>query len=316
MAVKNGLPYLHETLRSVAEQSYGNFELDAWDNGSTDGSVELLHDWIPNRIPGRIIIDRPLSLGESRAALVADARHELCAYLDADDVLTRRRLELGVAAMRGDPRLVAVGGQIDFIDRAGAPLDARWYHPLDDAEIRWRTHWSCCFCASTVLFRRSAALQAGNFRNLTRGVDQDLWLRLASIGRLANLPDRLASYRRHDRNLTIAFDDFFPTERAVAEANAASLFVSEFSHSAMILWNDLYPSDHDRFVGKSRLKDLRRLAVSEARRYSERDDYFTNTPFFKHQHKFLIRNVTRSTLRLDLATFERLDRFQKGLRGS
>jgi len=314
MAVKNGLPYLHETLRSVAGQSYGDFELDVWDNGSTDGTIELLREWIPNRIAGRIIDEAPLALGEARAALVINARNELCAYLDADDILVPQRLALGVAAMHAKPQLVAVGGQIDIIDQSGAPTDARWYHPLDDAEIRWRTHWKCCFCASTVLFRKSAALAVGNFRNRPRGIDQDLWLRLARVGPLANLPDRLAFYRQHDRNLTASFENFFPTERGVASANADSLFAGESPETAMALWDDFYPSDHDHSVRTSRIKDLHRIAVTAARRIGERDDYFTATTFWQHQRKYLWRNVIRTALRLDAAAFERLDRLRNRFR--
>ena len=314
MAVRNGLPYLHETLRSVAGQSYGDFELDVWDNGSTDGTIELLREWIPNRIAGRIVDDAPRALGEARAALVINARNELCAYLDADDILVPQRLALGVAAMLANPGLVAVGGQINIIDRFGAPIDARWYHPLDDAEIRWRTHWKCCFCASTMLFRKSAALAVGNFKNRPRGIDQDLWLRLARVGRLANLPDRLAFYRQHDRNLTASFENFVPTERGVASANADSLFAGESPEAAMALWDDLYPSDHHQSVRASRIGDLHRIAVMAARRIGERNDYFTATPFWHHQRKYVIRNVVRSTLRLDLATFRRIDQIRNRLR--
>ncbi len=314
MAVRNGLPYLHETLRSVAEQSYGNFELDVWDNGSTDGTIELLREWIPNRIAGRIIDEAPLALGESRAALVINARNELCAYLDADDILVPQRLALGVAAMRSSPSLVAVGGQVDIIDQFGTPMDARWYHPLDDAEIRWRTHWKCCFCASTMLFRKSAALAAGNFRDRPRGIDQDLWLRLARIGPLANLPNRLAFYRQHDRNLTASFENFLATERGIASANADSLFAGESPVSAMALWDDLYPSDHHHSVRPLRIGDLHRTAISAARRIGERDDFFTTTSFFQHQRKYLWRNITRTVLGLDVATFERLDRLRSRFR--
>lgn len=167
-----------------------------------------------------------------------------------------------------------------------------------------------------MLFRKSAALAAGNFRDRPRGIDQDLWLRLARIGPLANLPDRLASYRQHDHNLTASFDDFQPTERGVASTNATTLFTAESAESAMALWDDLYPKHQDRPIAVSRLKDLRRLAITEAKRIGEPNNYFLATPFWRIQRGFVMRNVARSALRVDLATLERLERLRNRLRVS
>ena len=79
-------PYLTQTLASIEAQTYRDHEVLAWDNGSTDGSIDELNRLIPARMPGRVITDRPLSLGLCRAALVANATTELCACIDADDI--------------------------------------------------------------------------------------------------------------------------------------------------------------------------------------------------------------------------------------
>src|SRR5437763_1462931 len=85
MPVKNGMPYLPHTLRSIEAQTYKNWRVLASDNGSTDGTLEELQRWIPSRLPGRIIADEPLSLGKSLARLVGKAETELCARSDVDD---------------------------------------------------------------------------------------------------------------------------------------------------------------------------------------------------------------------------------------
>src|SRR5438552_5677499 len=97
MPVKNGMPYLSETLASIEAQTYRDWEILVWDNGSTDGTLDELRRWIPSRLPGRIIDNRPLSLGNSLAALVEAAGTELCARIDADDVNYPERLERQVA---------------------------------------------------------------------------------------------------------------------------------------------------------------------------------------------------------------------------
>ena len=59
LPVKNAMPHLTDTLKSISEQSYPNHGVIAWDNGSTDGSVRELRRWIPQVIPGRVIADHP-----------------------------------------------------------------------------------------------------------------------------------------------------------------------------------------------------------------------------------------------------------------
>src|SRR5438270_212199 len=93
MPVKNGMPHLPATLQSIEAQTYQNWEVLVWDNGSTDGTLEELQRWIPSRLPGRIVSAEPLSLGTSLARLVEAAETELCARIDADDVNYRERLE-------------------------------------------------------------------------------------------------------------------------------------------------------------------------------------------------------------------------------
>ena len=49
LPVKNGMPYLPETLASIAAQTCGDYQVLAWDNGSTDTTIEELRSWIPSR---------------------------------------------------------------------------------------------------------------------------------------------------------------------------------------------------------------------------------------------------------------------------
>jgi glycosyltransferase involved in cell wall biosynthesis len=55
LPVKNAMPYLPEALASIEAQTYRNWTVIAWDNGSTDGSLEVLHEWIPSRLPGVVV---------------------------------------------------------------------------------------------------------------------------------------------------------------------------------------------------------------------------------------------------------------------
>ena len=206
MPVKNGKPYVRATLESVAAQQYGPHRIIAWDNGSSDGTQDELLAWIPSRIAGEVILDRPLPLGRCRAALVERAKSEFIACIDADDLADPRRLTVQIAYLVARPDLVALGCIPEIIDEAGAELDA-WYYPESDAEIRWRSNWQTSLNASSVVFRRSAVLRAGNYRDIDFGEDLDLWMRLTALGRIENIGERLVKYRRHTQNTSVGVTD-------------------------------------------------------------------------------------------------------------
>ncbi len=298
MPVRNGMPFLVATLASIAAQTYANHRILVWDNGSTDGTLETLRAWIPDRIPGTIVADRPLSLGVSRAALVETATTELCACIDADDVNLPERLERQVAVFARSPDLVALGAVPDIIDENDQPLPD-WDYPLGDAEIRWRTRWQSSLNASSVMFRRSSVIAAGNYRDLIRGQDLDLWMRLASVGRMESLPQRLVRYRRHSGNHTVAYIDYYPLDRAIAKPNLGTLFPKLTAEEAVQLWEVAYPRLNQRGVALRHFKLLRHAAKTSATTLGAPADYFTATKYYACQRRVMLRNIGFERLNID-----------------
>lgn len=202
MPVKNGMPFIQKTLESIALQTYTDHEILVWDNGSTDGTLELLNDWIPSRIRGEVVFQLPLSYSASLAQLVERARTDLCARIDADDVNVPQRLQMQASFLRENPKVVAVGGQVNKISSVGENCGLYHKLPLEHEAIvvRMLRLWSMWH--PTVMFRRDAVLAAGNYLDERPVEDYSLWLRLAKQGRLANVPDVLLNYRVHENSVT------------------------------------------------------------------------------------------------------------------
>ncbi len=218
MPVRNGMPHLVETLASLAAQTHRNHALFVWDNASTDGTLEELHRWIPARLPGRVVGGEPLNVGETLARLVELAGVELCARIDADDVCEPDRLARQVAFLAAHPEVVAVGSRVRAIDGAGREItDHGWnldYH-LDDNAIVHDLLVRAAQRHPTMLMRRSAVLAAGNYAGLASSQDYDIQLRLARIGRLANLAEPLVRYRFHAGSQSQAMRDRVEWDREV-----------------------------------------------------------------------------------------------------
>jgi glycosyltransferase involved in cell wall biosynthesis len=293
LPIKNGMPYLSETLASIEAQTYRSWEVLAWDNGSTDGTVEELRKWIPSRLPGQIFTGTPLSLGSSRARLVEIAGTELCACIDADDINLPERLERQVAFMLTNPQVGIVGAQVEFIDEKGQTFPGAWVQPTDDAEIRWQLRWQTPFNHPTVMYRRSVVLDAGNYSDFLVE-DYDLWFRIGLIAETANLPQVLLKYRRLSTSYTAACSTLtgttspLPLFEMVAERNADKLFTGMSAEHAIEFRRKML----DQADGKIQLQDLialRNAARLAARDFGKGDSYFRSTELYRAQRTNLMR---------------------------
>jgi glycosyltransferase involved in cell wall biosynthesis len=294
MPVKNGMDYLPRTLESIANQTYQNHTLLVWDNGSTDGALEELRRWIPARIPGTIIADRPLSVGCSLAALVEMAPTELCARIDADDINVPTRLERQVSHMLKNPGVVALGSQVTLIDSQGVPTGGLWECPSDDSEVRWRTRWQSGLTHPAVTFRKSAVLRAGNYADV-KSEDCELWIRLCRFGEIYSLPEVLLFYRRHAASISGPYTDFFLGQYRSACNAAPHLFPGLSSEDALALWRLTHPQrmeDPGR-VSLKHLFQLERAARLLATQSGKPSGYFKNTATYQAQIYWLRRNLLR-----------------------
>ena len=287
LPVKNGLPFLPEALRSIEAQTCRDWEVLAWDNGSTDGSVDVLDEWVPSRLPGRIVADQPLGLGACLARMVEAAETDLCARLDSDDVALPERLEKQIAFLSDNPGVAVVGTNVMVIDDQGRQTPSGWELPCDDAELRWRLRFASGLMHPTVLFRRSAVLEAGNYRDMKPGQDYDLWLRVSLIAKLANLPGKLVRYRQHDQ--TISSNTRVPgsqMNRQLVERYVDRLFPGVEREAALRV-HELVTAQLDGPVTRCDIAVLKRAARAAAPSAGEAPLYFQRTGRFRRQLKGL-----------------------------
>jgi glycosyltransferase involved in cell wall biosynthesis len=285
MPVRNGMPYLPQTLRAIVEQSFTNHKILVWDNGSTDGTREELRRWIPARIPGRVISDQPMRLGRSLAALAEMANTELCARIDADDICHPQRLERQIAFLRANPEVGLLGCQVELIDERGQVKDEPgWVYPTADADLRWRTRWHTPFCHPSVMFRKSAVLKAGNYQDAQPFEDLDLAMRLANVTEFANLPEKLLNYRRARTSSTGEISEFLSLDRGAARKNIALLFPGiQDPQRAMELWEATHPIQGNMKSRVQHIWQLERAATSLAEAVGKPSNYFTSTGAFRDQ---------------------------------
>ncbi|MEO0587025.1 MAG: glycosyltransferase [Planctomycetota bacterium] len=288
--VLNGMPYVRETLESIASQTYPNARLLVWDNGSTDGTVDELRKWVPSRIPGQVVVDRPMSYPNALRALVECADTELLARIDADDIAEPTRLERQVETMLADPDLAVLGTFGQRIDPDGNPLPGGKQHATTDAEVRWRLRFAASLAHPCAMMRRSAILSVGSYRDLRPYEDCELWARLAPRFRLYNLPDKLMRCRAHP-NSVVATDkpDTSKVMRQIAFEHAATLYPSVDIATIRAVYDALF--EPDRTVTLAELAGLRDMARAAAIGGGLDPNYFVNTRVYRAQRDQLRRRV-------------------------
>lgn len=109
----NGEKFLPEALASLAAQTFQDFEIVFWDNGSSDASARIASDYGPQLRYFRS--DRTVSLGAARNLAIARARGEYIAFLDCDDLWRPRKLEKQIALMRSNPALGLVATDTEIV---------------------------------------------------------------------------------------------------------------------------------------------------------------------------------------------------------
>jgi glycosyltransferase involved in cell wall biosynthesis len=277
-------------LASIEAQTYKNWDILAWDNGSTDGTVEELNRWIPSRLRGRVISGEPLGLGASLARLVDLAQTELCAIIHGDDVNYPQRLELQVAFLEKHPEVALLGTNVEFIDPAGHARPCPDPYRPKDAEIRWLMRWQNPINHPSVMFRRSIVLRAGNYLDCQPYEDYELWFRMSLITEIANLPEVLLKYRKHPASISSTTNsNYFIYFQIVADMHAGSLFAGLGAQEGLEL-REKAIRDTPLPVMLADLRKYRQAAIATALHLGKPRRYFLSTAAYRERFKELARN--------------------------
>jgi glycosyltransferase involved in cell wall biosynthesis len=229
MPVYNALPFLDHSIKSILDQTFGEFELVILDDASTDDSLARLREWAARDQRIRIHESKKsLGLSGSSNAVVAHARAPIVARMDADDIAHPDRLRRQWEIMQNSPNVAVVGTLCNGIDAAG-----RVVRPRDRWRLVRRSGY-IPFPHGSAMFRREVFDQVGGYdEKAIAGEDQDLFARMAAHGRIVTLPDVLYSYRYHSSNATL-----FNGLRAVNgnHSNNGESLAALYMLGAMRLW--------------------------------------------------------------------------------
>ncbi|ATG37562.1 Glycosyltransferase involved in cell wall biogenesis (plasmid) [Phaeobacter piscinae] len=229
MANHQGARYLRPALASVLAQRHDDWELIVADDGSSDGSVEILQDAAAQDDRVRVLLwETSSGPAAARNRALAAARGAWVAICDSDDIMHPDRLRRLLLAAE---RLGADAVADDMIHFATEPMAAprsvfgpepqdlpRQISPADMLRVPEPGEAGAQLGYIKPLIRRETLGTLRYDETLTIGEDQDLYLRLLLQGRrLWLLPEALYLYRRHPQSLS------HRSSRTHVEASLAAL---------------------------------------------------------------------------------------------
>ena len=201
--VYNGEKTIRETINSVLNQTFTDFEVIVINDGSTDRTLDILRV-VTIQEPRVNIFSYPRSGSyPSRNHGIEHARGDFIAFLDADDLWTADKLEAQLKALQTNPNAAVAYSWTDFIDEFGQPLDSGVQITKNGDVLVDLLQSNFIVSGSNPLVRKQALDDVGMFdESFVSGGDWDLWLRLAERYHFVAVPVPQVLYRRTNDSLS------------------------------------------------------------------------------------------------------------------
>lgn len=232
------------TVQSVLGQTFTDFELIVVDDGSTDGSADVVRSFAEPRI--RLVSKSNGGVCSARNEGIRQARSEYVAFLDADDLYEPEFLQEIEELIATCPE-AGIWGTSYFFLKGGEKISANKPLPAGFKGIIDNSSWSLghLYCSSAVCCRKSALQEVGLFdERITWGEDIDVWWRIMLSHPAAYSNRELAVYRFDEDNR--AMNAQIPLERLYiyyfekyAQARARDAAFRRFIDKECLWW--LFP---------------------------------------------------------------------------
>ena len=204
MSVYNGDSYLEESIESILNQTFKDFEFIIINDRSNDRSAEIIAKYAAkDRRIIAIANESNIGLTKSLNKGLKIATGKYIARQDADDISLPTRLEKELAVLENCSEIGVVSSNIEFIDSQGNSLEI-CKRDCEPSLVRWYLlFYNRLAGHSQVMYRRQLILELGGYDETRRySQDYELWSRAIDICQIVILPEILLKQRRHDGSIS------------------------------------------------------------------------------------------------------------------
>lgn len=205
MPVYNAEKFIFQSIQSLLNQSFRDFELIIVDDGSTDRSLKIVQNFSDSRIK---ILTNPHNQGIvfSRNKGLREAKGVFYAPFDADDITLPDKFLKQIDFLKKNHDYSMVGSFATLIDGTGKPTGKKWKLPASSVRIPSIMLFRNYFVHSSLVIKASALPPAGYAEGFDRVEDYLLAFKICLENKTHNLPEYLVKYRVHNTSATSDYE--------------------------------------------------------------------------------------------------------------
>ncbi|MBR0342978.1 MAG: glycosyltransferase family 2 protein [Oscillospiraceae bacterium] len=205
MPVYNGEAFLHEAIDSILCQNYCDYEFIIIDDGSNDGTEQIIRSYTDKRI---IYLRNDVNLGVALSLNrgIDQSKGKYIARMDADDKARPERLGIQVEYMECHPKIDVLATSSKSFNRSGVLFEG--HTSTDEEVLKLDNLFSCGLCHPTVMMRKETLdrLHLRYDDTFDKVEDYELWSRMISLGCMIKSIDIiLLDHRLHENQVTTVY---------------------------------------------------------------------------------------------------------------
>lgn len=258
LCVYNGGDYLAFSIKSILEQTYSNFEFIIWDDGSSDGTKEIVKSFSDKRI--KYIYHENTGLGMALRLACARAKGKYIARMDSDDICFPNRFEIEVDYLERHEDCVLVSSAINYINDKGDIMGRSFPYSKDRIIKDALRIPSSYIVHPMAMIRRDAYEKAGGYLPIRKSQDVLFWSRLSKQGKFYNISSPLGGYRVLQSSLDHEYNPYKPVLMSLLKKMVMSDVVTD---DDINLYNDIFVYSK---------KESKHLSISTDSNYKKKID--------------------------------------------
>jgi glycosyltransferase involved in cell wall biosynthesis len=204
MSSYNHERFVGQTIESVLSQSFSDFEFVIVDDGSSDGTAEVIRSYTDSRINFQALAE---NVGACQATnyCISRTSGDYIALINSDDTFLPGKLARQVEELDNDIALGALFGLAEFVDERGEPKApetnpfANVFTAAPADRFQWLRHFFLfgnAICHPTLMIRRRIYADVGLYNVLLRQLpDLDMWIRICAHHPIRVLDQPLVAFR-------------------------------------------------------------------------------------------------------------------------
>jgi glycosyltransferase involved in cell wall biosynthesis len=203
MSVYNDTRFLKESINSILNQSFSDFEFIIINDGSNKFTKKILISY--KKKDKRIILlnQRNKGLTNSLNAGLKICNGELIARQDSDDISYKERFTEQINLFNKNKEIVLCGSFANLINEKNQIIKSITNIPTNDLDIKKKLFNQNIFIHSSTMYKLNIMNKIGGYNNNFKyAQDYECWCRMSTEGNFANIPNKLIALRVHSQSIS------------------------------------------------------------------------------------------------------------------